>query len=104
MQACHTSTSNYAEVTQTTGLFQEILPDINIQTDSQVFHLGAPVSEASIKPVIESKVQNLRLMKKKAHLPGTSSGPTLVKKLFLNIKTSIYTKNFPSQQIRGYTS
>ena len=53
------------EITQTTDLFQETLPDIKIMTDSQILFLGAPVREASIKPAIESKFQ-------KAHLPGTS--------------------------------
>ena len=36
-----------------TDLFQEILPDIKIRTDSQFLLLGAPVSEASIEPAIE---------------------------------------------------
>ena len=49
------------EVTITTDLYQEILPDTKILTDTQILLLQASVSEASIKPTIEAKVKNLRL-------------------------------------------
>ena len=57
-----------AEVPQTTELFQEILP--------------APMSEASIKPAIEGKVQNLRLMRERLTCLEPHQGLTLLKNSF----------------------
>ena len=91
-----------AEVTQATELFQEILPDIKTLTDSQALLLGAPVSGASMKPAIESKVQNLRLMKENFTCLEPHQSLTLLKNSFSKRKLQ-YIPRISSAYIYGDT-
>ena len=58
--------------------------------------LGVPVSEAPIKPAIESKVQNLRLMKEKLTCLEPHQGLTLVKIFFSIPKLQYILRAYPA--------
>ena len=83
-------TKTVTEVTRTSSRFQENLPNIKRLTDSEIWLLGAPVSDASIKPAIEDKVQNLHLMNGRLTCLEPNQATSLLKSLFLMPKQGIY--------------